>query len=253
MLIGISGYIGSGKDTLGNMLRYQMYLKKRENDKSNFNDNNIMPWEAFARFPSGEGMPSIGSNTLSGMEIRKFGYALKQIVSILTGATLSQLEDQEFKKKELLAIWNRSVKEAREWLNLRDKDNWLWLNGSTDEQIIKYANERNFKWTRTYREMMQEIGTEVMRNHFVDDIWVNALMGKYNTNILSIDKDGYEHPIYPNWIITDMRFPNEAKAIKEAGGLLIRIDGLPRVSNHPSEISLDNYQEFDGRVLNYYK
>lgn len=46
---------------------------------------------------------------------------------------------------------------------------------------------------------------------------------------------------YPNWIITDMRFPNELKAVKDKGGISIRVErpGLLE-SNHLSETSLDS-------------
>lgn len=244
MLIGISGYIGSGKDTLGRMIQYQIYLEYFKKNAKPFDLEDAISWKSFSAFP--DSMFSLRYFT-NGVIIQKFGEPLKEIVCILTGCTLSQLEDQEFKKRELPAIWNRSVKEAREWLMLQEFQESVLVS---DETVIQIANNRNFKWTRTYREMMQEIGTEVMRNHFVDDIWINALMGKYIRNYSVYGFGDKVKDIYPDWIITDVRFPNEAKAIKEAGGLLIRIDGLPRVSDHPSEISLDNYQEFDVHVQN---
>jgi len=50
-------------------------------------------------------------------------------------------------------------------------------------------------------------------------------------------------------IIDDCRFPNEAKAIEDAGGLLIRIEGVqrgpnitPEAINTPSECALDEYK-----------
>ena len=33
-------------------------------------------------------------------------------------------------------------------------------------------------------------------------------------------------PEYPNWIITDCRFPNEAKAIKDRDGISIRVNRI---------------------------
>lgn len=46
---------------------------------------------------------------------------------------------------------------------------------------------------------------------------------------------------YPNWIITDMRFPNELQAVKDRGGITIRVNrpGLVE-SNHLSETILDS-------------
>ena len=57
--------------------------------------------------------------------------------------------------------------------------------------------------------------------------------------------------IYPSWCITDVRFPNEVKAIKEKDGTIIRINRETNyVSNHSSEIALDNYEDFDYTIDN---
>lgn len=46
---------------------------------------------------------------------------------------------------------------------------------------------------------------------------------------------------YPNWIITDMRFPNELKAVKNKNGITIRVNRVNLIeNNHPSETSLDS-------------
>ena len=57
--------------------------------------------------------------------------------------------------------------------------------------------------------------------------------------------------LYPNWIIADTRFPNEVKAIKEKDGIVIRINRETNyVSNHSSEIALDDYEDFDYTIDN---
>lgn len=57
-------------------------------------------------------------------------------------------------------------------------------------------------------------------------------------------------------IIDDIRFPNEAKALEDAGGILIRIEGeqrgnnlTPETMNNVTETSLDNYN-FKHRIDN---
>jgi len=58
----------------------------------------------------------------------------------------------------------------------------------------------------------------------------------------------------PNWIISDVRFPNEAKSIKDREGVLIRIirplteDKI--ISNHESENALDHYNDWDYVINN---
>jgi hypothetical protein len=88
----------------------------------------------------------------------------------------------------------------------------------------------------TVGELQQKIGTEVMRDSFDTNVWVKALFGSYDP-----DRD--------NWIITDVRFPNEADACVQHEAFMFRIEGDPagvrenstRNMNHPSETSLDNY------------
>ena len=57
--------------------------------------------------------------------------------------------------------------------------------------------------------------------------------------------------IYPSWCITDVRFPNEVKAIKKKDGITIRINRESDYnSNHFSEVALDNYENFDYTIDN---
>ncbi len=97
----------------------------------------------------------------------------------------------------------------------------------------------------TYRELLQKIGTEAMRDNIHTDVWVRALFAEYKlTNSYPLQ------PKYPNWIITDCRFQNEADAIRDRGGYILRID-RPGTTNgtHPSETALDYYL-FDWVISN---
>lgn len=107
------------------------------------------------------------------------------------------------------------------------------------------------EWSMTFRDLLQKLGTEVMRDGLHKDVWVNALFSDYKPFIYS-DIGGFE---YPSWVITDTRFPNEFNAIKERGGINIRVvrpdmhslqDMLP---SHPSETALDEYS-FDYEIIN---
>lgn len=90
----------------------------------------------------------------------------------------------------------------------------------------------------TRRQFLQELGTDAIRNNLHEDAWVNATFANFN-----FDTD--------NWIITDCRFPNEARAIEERQGLVIRIErpSKPSFDEHPSETALDDY-DFDFTVIN---
>ena len=88
------------------------------------------------------------------------------------------------------------------------------------------------------REFLQFFGTEIGRK-IHGPIWINATMNK-----ILAEQSGLA-------IITDVRFPDEVMAIKNAGGMVIRltrqIDGEDR---HASEVSLDP-DVFDWDNFNY--
>jgi hypothetical protein len=86
------------------------------------------------------------------------------------------------------------------------------------------------------RRLLQVIGTEGVRDHIGPDSWVQA--GKRN-----IDK--VEGPV----VITDVRFPNEAEAVKSWGGIMVRVvrlnEDMSEFDNglgvrHPSEQHIAN-------------
>jgi hypothetical protein len=160
----------------------------------------------------------------SGWEIKKFAGKLKTIASLLTGIPTEKFEDQEFKKTNLGPEWS---------------DHGMPI---------------------TVRDLLQRLGTDALRQGLHSNTWVNALMADYapvkhhveyatteNGSVLPIEFK----TIYPNWIVTDCRFPNEAAAIKKAEGVMIRINrpGIKPINNHPSEVALDGC-EFDYVIEN---
>jgi hypothetical protein len=79
----------------------------------------------------------------------------------------------------------------------------------------------------TVRELLQKLGTEAMRNGLHTNAWVNATFANFS--------------YYSKWLITDVRFPNEAAAIIEKGGILVRLQRNSDTGDHPSETALDDY------------
>jgi len=111
-------------------------------------------------------------------------------------------------------------------------------------------------WGMTYREFLQKLGTEAMRNGLHTNVWCNALFADYvskfnptNTILDEMSDMSYKN-YYPNWIITDLRFSNELADIKEREGITIRVN-RPGINllDHPSETSLDT-AEFDYVIEN---
>lgn len=79
------------------------------------------------------------------------------------------------------------------------------------EQLDLWWSERLGIRELTPRWVLQQWGTEVCRNGFHNDIWVASV-----ENQLRKAKD--------NIVITDCRFANEVNAIKNAGGITMRVE-----------------------------
>lgn len=198
MIIGINGYSGSGKDTLGVLIQYINCFNVGEvSIEDILNDYTSHQWWLEEQ---------------SGWEIKKYAGKLKTIGSLLTGIPVEKFEDQEFKKTRLSSEWN--------------------IHGMP----------------MTVREFLQKLGTDALRDGLHSNAWVNALFADYNCVPADRAPGGWD---CDNWVITDVRFPNEAKAIKDRGGVMIRIDRpfVKPINNHPSEISLDTWK-FDYKIAN---
>lgn len=93
--------------------------------------------------------------------------------------------------------WDRTMlegrtKQAREWR----------------EQVDPWWAERLNMPNLTPRWVLQYWGTEVCRKSFHDDIWIASLENKLRNSTDDI-------------VISDCRFPNEIKSIKDAGGIIV--------------------------------
>jgi hypothetical protein len=249
MIISISGKISSGKDAVGKIIKQLTSTYPYEKALEGLIERNAPVVTEYN--------PNIDK-----FEIKKFADKLKDIVCFLIGCTREQLEDQEFKNKEL----------GEEWWYCQFKDTSngkIWReNLLTHEEIQNYLNTCTNRtvsdgvFKPTARQLLQEIGTEAMRDVIHPNIWVNALMSEYKgvnhwSYLQEPTKEEYEKDkIYPNWIITDMRFPNELQAVKQRNGITIRVNRKPdfwkddewteemikwHSNQHPSETALDNH------------
>lgn len=88
------------------------------------------------------------------------------------------------------------------------------------------------------RRLLQVFGTEVGRDMFGENFWVQLALNSAKEDLV---------------VISDVRFKNEAEGIKAAGGQVWRINrnGIGPVTSHASEIDLDDYA-FDNVLLNDY-
>lgn len=225
-LIGISGKIGNGKDLLFDVINYVITEDY---------------WTSFEHYMhESRKVDEVYEN-------KKFAGILKDITSKLIGCNASQLEDREFKEKELGEEWNI-------WVLVPDPDHNLFDGNcqlqegvfSSSDEVKSYIKEHKIinvldieKRALTPRKLLQLLGTEAGRQIIHPNIWVNALFSAYKPE--------------DNWIVTDVRFPNEADIVKDKGGIMIRInrsqfliDGRVILKDeHASETGLDDYDKFD--------
>ena len=247
MIISVSGKINSGKDTVGKIIQY-LTAKNEAILDINMPDRDYwinISFEDYFKY----------NMLVHKWKIKKFADKLKDIICLLIGCSRDQLENESFKSKEL----------GEEW--------WYWymaLDGGYSPIILDYLTTtkkelKNYEGLElikpTPRFLLQFIGTNLFRNQLHPEIWVNSLMNEYKSKLSSNypvdDLDWEPRLIYPNWIITDCRFPNELDAVKKRGGITIRVNrdyvltGGPEnpKDQHESETALDN-AEFDYEIHN---
>lgn len=238
-LIGISGKKGHGKDTVAKIIQIidGLNVYPTELDFKSL----LLPIEYLKN-------PNLGIPN-NKYKIKKFADKLKDMVCVLLGCTREQLEDPEFKEKPL----------GEEWDVIRVTSSW----GAPDK-LLPVEGE-NMMWTHAVREqttprkILQLMGTECGREILHPEIWVLSTFADYKTG--HVDYPLPEGHLYgdkitftykPSWIITDVRFLNEARAVKDKGGVVIRVNNerIKSTDTHESETALDDYEDWDAIINN---
>lgn len=224
MIIAFTGKAGSGKNTAASMVNYVLngYTYKDWNKGFLYHAERTSKGLEDFKF----------KNTDIIFEEKSFAGKMKDVCPLLTGIPREDWDNRELRNKEL------------DIEDLKNVSVLKWGYSSTNR--ITLANY-------TYRTFMQRVGTEAMRGMVHENIWVNALMKDYRAiNYLQcITSEGFISPIMPDWVITDLRFDNEALAIKERGGVIIKIE-RPDVETikHSSEVGIDK-KYIDHTVFNH--
>jgi hypothetical protein len=110
-------------------------------------------------------------------------------------------------------------------------NNYFDLKGAVDAVSWDQA-----KLSVEVRRLLQDLGVGA-RKIFGEDFWVSQTLSGVNPG----DKI----------VVTDVRYPNEAQAVKDLGGVIWRIQrpGISAVNDHPSESAMDDW-DYDKVIVN---
>ena len=130
MILSISGKIGSGKDTVGNILQILI-------DMPHFSNKAVIEY--------------LDKKDINySYENKKFADKLKDIVCLLIGCTKEQLEDRDFKETSLGEEWTRYSVANGFWSH---SDNNPSQKRMDSKQCSKaeYENEVKVNWQTAYK------------------------------------------------------------------------------------------------------
>jgi hypothetical protein len=148
------------------------------------------------------GLIGSGKNTAA-EEFVKLGYEQDSFAASLKDATAA------------IFGWPRHLLEGDtpESRAFREQPDMFWHDKLGEDTLAKLQIGPGFpdKYF-TPRLALQKIGTDVFRNMFHDDIWINTFEKR-----ISNDPNR-------NVVISDVRFKNEIALIRQLGGTLIRVD-----------------------------
>lgn len=149
----------------------------------------------------------------------RFSQSLKEITADAFDIKPLFLEDAAFKDVEFdepIRVTKHDVLTLCEKLPLD-------INNSKELEIMLDMVGREFK---TPRELLQYVGTDIVRNKVDVNGWVKIAQTKI--------KEWFDRG--ENVVVTDVRFPNEADVITQLGGQLVKIDRKQEiVDTHESE------------------
>jgi hypothetical protein len=90
----------------------------------------------------------------------------------------------------------------------------------------------------TVRELLIRIGNGC-REVVHPNVWINEFINRYRANPVPM-------------IVTDLRYPNEMEAIRNLGGVIVRIESnRSNPIDHISETALDDCDDFDFIICNH--
>lgn len=206
-IIAIQGYKNSGKNSVADMLQFLL---------------NTPSWKHSYGFYKLFG----GSVSTSRKKYQQVSYAgrLKEVAAAILGVPVESFEDRNFKENcyvdftTLSLIWKDDITDDSKILN--------------DAKFSKEVKRLDKRLAREYylsvRQVLQYLGTEIMRHYLGDDLWILAAL-----------KSEYDKIIIP-----DQRFVNEHYNAKNNGAIVVHVTRPGCMAGtHASELELKTLEE----------
>lgn len=101
-----------------------------------------------------------------------------------------------------------------------------------------YDGVKETKYGQEFRRLLQNLGTQGVRDNISDTAWVDIVLNKISAG--------------GDWTVTDCRFPNEVEAVRNAGGILLWVSrpGVAPANSHASE-NIVSSEDCDYIVYNH--
>lgn len=215
MIVGFCGKKQVGKDTVAKI--WERLSSMSLNDSKEITTKELL-----------EG---VYTNTNSLWPKFAFANKIKDMVALLLSCPVDKLDDPEFKELPL----GKDYKIYR-YINNFDEIE-IFDRKLTETEIYDRGLFPSGVFEHTPRSLMQYLGTDWGRNLIHPNIWINSTIKDIGEN---------------NALITDVRFPNECRAIRENNGLLIRVLRDTNLKDiHSSETSIDNWKDYDYVIRNF--
>lgn len=207
-IVAIGGNSGVGKTTLANMIKH---IQKEI--KSTYLENKTYEWYCNNYFITDwSAINSISKN----LQILSFADPLKQQVIALTGCTLQDLDNQEFKK-------------SLSKLSIEEYSNEKHIHFEPYRPLSDFVQVNVNKKTLTYRELMLYLSDDT-KESFGKDVYAKILFEKWDRS--------------KHLLITDLRYAedtreNEEGYVRANEGIIVKLTrpGL-QVGRHSSETSI---------------
>ena len=214
-IIGIAGHKNSGKDTVASMINYIFVTGIT---RSNYADYVIR-------------RKSIDISHKD--RIIHFADSMKDAMSIIFSIPRSAFDDRVKKDNEYWDYFNRKFITFGEVI--RDKNYYIVSNliDNNLNNVIQYSAAKKQNLYIKLRALMQYFGTDICRNYIDNNIWINSTMSKVIDTAITRTL----------CIIPDVRFANEANAIRNNDKLLY--GGLIKINRDNQDLDEHNSERIN--------